>query len=107
MDNESVRVVARMIAMPEKDAELTALLLGLIDPTRKENGCVSYQLLRNVTNACELVLVEEWENTAALDAHLSTPHLQETFVKAKPLLAKFLDVRKYVAVSSERAECLR
>jgi quinol monooxygenase YgiN len=98
MDAESVKVVARITARPEKVAELTSLLLSLVGPTRKEEGCVSYQLLRNKANECEFVLVEEWENNAALDAHLTTPHLLESFLKAKPLLAKMLDVRKYSVV---------
>lgn len=101
MSNERVRVVARMIGRPEKLTALSSVLLGLLGPTRQENGCVSYQLLRNDANACEFVFVEEWENDAALNAHLQTPHLQDALTKAKPLLAKLVDARRYTVFESE------
>lgn len=101
MSTESVRVVARMVARPENLTALSSVLLDLLGPTRQENGCVSYQLLRNNANACEFVLVEEWENNAALDAHLQTPHLQDALAKVRPLLAKLVDARRYSVFESE------
>jgi quinol monooxygenase YgiN len=95
MVRNHIRVLAKMTSRPEKADELESVLLELLKPTRKERGCLSYQLYRNNANVCEFVLVEEWENDASLAAHLDTTHIQDALMKAKPLLAKMLDVRKY------------
>lgn len=63
MANETVRVVARMTARPEKIEELKVLLSGLIDPTRREKGCISYQLLQNRADPTDFTFIEEWRAT--------------------------------------------
>jgi len=98
MDKQSIRVVANITARPERVEELLEVLQALIGATRKEKGCVSYELLRHKTDPCDFVFVEEWENEAALDAHFATPHLQEALVQTKPLLAAAPDIRRYVVV---------
>ena len=96
MDNQGIRVVAKLTARPEKAADLASVLLALIGPTRKEKGCVAYELLRHKADSSDFVFVEEWTSEAALDAHLSTPHLRDALAKARPLLAADPDVRRYV-----------
>jgi len=44
MLDQAVRVVARVVARPGKEDELQTLLRGLIEPTRREPGCVTYEL---------------------------------------------------------------
>ncbi|MFF3066583.1 putative quinol monooxygenase [Oerskovia sp. NPDC057915] len=46
----------------------------LVEATRREPGCLSYELLQRVDDATRLVLVEEWESQAHLDAHTRTEH---------------------------------
>jgi quinol monooxygenase YgiN len=98
MEKESIRVVARITARPERVAELSSVLQGLVGPTRKEAGCISYQLLRNKSDASDFVFVEEWANDAVLEAHFTTPHLRDALAKAKPLLAADPDIRRYSTV---------
>lgn len=40
--------------------------------------------------------VEEWASDAAIEAHLSTPHVQSAFSKVHSLLANDPDIRRYV-----------
>jgi quinol monooxygenase YgiN len=46
----------------------------LVAETRKEPGCVSYELLQRQDDPRELMLVEEWQSQEHLDAHTRTPH---------------------------------
>ncbi|MFC4603141.1 putative quinol monooxygenase [Rhodococcus kronopolitis] len=46
----------------------------LVTETRKEPGCVRYELLQRRDDPRELMLVEEWESQEHLDAHTRTPH---------------------------------
>ncbi len=58
--DQGVRVVARVVARPGKEGELRAWLRGLIEPTRRESGCVTYELLQRNTDPINYALVEEW-----------------------------------------------
>ena len=95
MASDSLRVVATVTALPDKADELKAILLGLIAPTRAEAGCLSYQLLQNNSDPSEFVFVEEWTSDAALDEHMTTPHLQHAITRGQTLFAKAPDIRRY------------
>jgi quinol monooxygenase YgiN len=98
MAGESVRVVARITSQPDKVEELKSVLLGLVEPTRLEKGCVSYQLVQDKTDLVEFVFIEEWISDSAIDAHMTSSHVQDAFSKAQSLLAKAPDIRKYVTL---------
>lgn len=91
----NIHVVARLTARPETVAELQALLLGLIEPTRQESGCLRYTLLRNTADPTDFTFVEEWSEETALEAHFTTPHLQAALARAPALLAAPPDIRRY------------
>jgi quinol monooxygenase YgiN len=95
MQNDAVRVVARVVAKSDKVEELRALLRGLLEPTRKERGCVTYELLQNKTDPTDFTFVEEWASDAAVDAHLQTPHVQRALAKLPDLAAAAPDIRRY------------
>ena len=48
MANKTVKVLARITARPDKIEELRSLLLDLVKETRKEKGCISYQLTKRL-----------------------------------------------------------
>jgi quinol monooxygenase YgiN len=100
MSNATVKVVARLTARPDQVLELQALLQGLLEPTRKEAGCVSYELLWNRTDPADFTFIEEWADAAALDAHLMTPHVQNALAQAQSLLAIAPDIRRYTTLGS-------
>ena len=100
MKNKSVRVVARITAQVGKFDELKSILLDLVEQTRKENGCISYQLLQNEADPGDFTFVEEWANDSAIDAHLTTPHVQDAFAKAASFIAKDPDIRRYSLMRS-------
>jgi len=98
LPQNTVRVIARLIAKPGKEAELRTLAAGLIAPTRKEAGCIRYELLVNEADPAELTFVEEWRDGDALNAHLATPHLQHAASRCPELLLGELDLRRYKLV---------
>ena len=98
MLNKSIRVIARVTSQPDKVEELKSILLNLIEPTRREKGCLSYQLLQDKTDAAEFVFIEEWAGDSAENAHMTTSHVQDTLSKAESLLAKAPDISRYVII---------
>lgn len=95
MSETTLRVIVRLRAQPGKEADLKQVLVGLIEPTREENGCIGYELLENLEDPREFTFVEEWEGESALEAHFSTDHIAGAVQLFPDLLAQELDLRKY------------
>jgi quinol monooxygenase YgiN len=75
MNKQTLKVVAIAETTAEKAEELKKVCMGLIEPTRKETGCITYELFQDNKNVGIFTFVEEWESQQHLDVHLKTPHL--------------------------------
>ena len=75
MSKNSLKVVAIAETSSDRADELKSICLGLIDPTRKEEGCISYDLYQDTSNPGRFTFIEEWQSKEHLDVHLKTPHL--------------------------------
>ena len=95
MADNTLRVIARLRAQPGKEADLKQVLVGLIEPTREEPGCIDYELLENLEDPREFTFIEEWESESALEAHFATDHIASALHEFPELLAQELDLRKY------------
>lgn len=95
MSKTRVRVVARVVAFSDKIEEVKSILLGLLEPTRQENGCIIYELLQNQKDPTDFTFVEEWESHELLNIHLATPHLTEAASQLQGLIAAEPDIRVY------------
>ena len=95
MGDGRIKVVAHIRAKAGKEEEMKKVMLGLIEPTRKEAGCLRYELYQNKEDAADLTFVEDWESDAALDAHLQTPHFQAAVAQIPLLAGVPPDIRRY------------
>lgn len=95
MSKITVRVVAHVVALPEKVEEVKSILVDLIEPTRQENGCILYELLQSHSDPTDFVFTEEWESEVQLNAHLESPHINSVDAKLDGLLAAEPDIRLY------------
>lgn len=75
MNKNTLTVVAIAETSADRAEELKAVCLGLIEPTRKEEGCISYDLYQDTTNPGIFTFIENWKSKEHLDVHLKTPHL--------------------------------
>ena len=96
--NEPVRIIARFTARPEQQQALRETLEDLIEPTRREPGCLRYELWNNQSNPTDFTFIEEWASEAALEAHMRTPHLAVLFKKLLELDVSEPEVFKYTAL---------
>jgi len=63
MSQDTLRVIARIKARPNKGGELLSVLSSLVEPTRKEPGCLNYVLLpQNNEDPTDFTFVEEWQS---------------------------------------------
>lgn len=71
-----IYVVATLTAKPGKRDALIAGAKPCIAETRKEKGCVSYELFQSTSDPDTFNFVERWETREHLTAHFDTPHLK-------------------------------
>ncbi len=87
-----VTVVATFEARPGKEAELRAALLALPEPTRREAGCLNYDLHVSRENPAKFLFHENWSSRELLDAHLKSPHLAALLPRVDELCAASPDI---------------
>jgi len=76
MNAKTITVVATFQAQRGKEAELKKALISLVAPTRKEAGCINYNLHISPEDPARFLFHENWTSKAALDAHLTNTHIQ-------------------------------
>ncbi len=93
-----LNVVATIPAKPETEDAIRAALQALVVESRKEEGCLSYELYESTSVPDTFVTVERWASQEALDAHMSSPHLAEAFGAAEGALAGEVAIHPLVPV---------
>ncbi len=87
MSPNLLTVVAEMVAKPGREDQLKQRLLALVEPTRKEDGCLQYDLHAVTGEAGRFVFYENWTSAEALERHLASTHFQAFLGVAGELLA--------------------
>lgn len=71
----ALTVVAKLKAKSGCEEKLFALLRGLVDPTRAEEGCLTYDLHRSHDDPGTVLFTESWASRPLWEAHMASPHL--------------------------------
>jgi quinol monooxygenase YgiN len=100
MSDENVRVLARVIALPDKIEEVKAIAIALLEPTRAESGCIYYDLLQGCEDPTDFTFVEEWKGIEALNAHLQSEHVRQALEQINGLVAAGPDIRRYNLINN-------
>ncbi len=81
-------VIARLSIKKEAVNEFIQFAEKLVEETRKEEGCISYNLYKNCFGQeAEFVFYEEYKEQAALDFHSKSEYLKQFFSDITQLLA--------------------
>ncbi len=68
------------------EAEVVAVFAKLSEASRKEPGCVMYQVHRHKTDPRRFFIYEQYKDDAALEAHRASPHFLQFAKKELPKL---------------------
>lgn len=79
-------------ANADRCEELTS---ALVAETRKESGNLVYEYRRSHSDPGSWRVFEEWEDQAALDAHMGTPHMAAFMGAAAELGITGIDIQRY------------
>lgn len=62
---------------PEDEAKITDIATKLVEASRNDAGCISYDFYKSATVPGEYFILETWENDSVLDIHSNAPHFTE------------------------------
>ena len=77
---DTLTIIAHIEAQKGQLELVKKEVLALIEPTKKEQGCLRYELHQDHENPNLFIFTEEWENQDLWQKHMENIHLQ-AFVK--------------------------
>jgi (4S)-4-hydroxy-5-phosphonooxypentane-2,3-dione isomerase len=80
-------LVVTWVARAGRETEVAALCSKLTEESRKEPGCVMYQVHRHRTEPRRFLIYEQYQDDAAIEAHRSSPHFLQYVRKDLPKIA--------------------
>jgi len=95
MTDETITVVALLVAKPGQEERVAKELQALLAPTRAEKGCIHYDMHRALDDPTRFLFYENWQSEADLQAHLASPHIEAWFELSKELLAQPIEITRW------------
>jgi len=87
LPKDAVTLIVLLRAKPGQEVLLEAELRALVGPTRREDGCITYDLHRDVEIPGAFLLHEVWATRDYHRAHTKTPHFTRWDARKDALLA--------------------
>lgn len=95
-----VTVIAYIFARAGEENRVRNALLALVKQTRKEKGCINYDLHHSTNDARTFVMYENWESAEDLEAHAKSQHLREFGRIMGPSLERPTELTKWNMLSN-------
>ncbi len=69
-------ITRQIIFIAKRDCikELKDLLTQTIKESKKEDGCLLYEVFQTKNNPVEFIVIDSWENEEALNKHYESEH---------------------------------
>jgi quinol monooxygenase YgiN len=87
LPKEAVTLIVQLRPRDSQEMLLEAELRALVSPTRKEDGCLRYDLHRSAEGPSAFLLHEVWASREAHTQHTNTPHFLRWNARKDALLA--------------------
>ena len=87
LPKDAVTLVVILRAREGQETLLEAELRGLVGPSRKEEGCLRFDLHRSIEGPIAFLLHEIWTSREAHTEHMYTPHFLRWNARKDALLA--------------------
>ena len=82
-------------AQPGRESEVMELFRKLTAESRKEPGCLMYQVHRQQKDPSRFFVYEQYRDEQALQSHRNTPHFLEYARKQLPAIAERIEGELY------------
>ena len=88
MNADSITVTAQIKAKPGKESQVRQELLSLVAPSRKDAGCLNYDLHQALDNHALFLFHENWISEAHLEQHMQQPGVKAVLARLGPIVAE-------------------
>jgi len=92
MSGQTITVVSTHQARPGKEAELKKALASLVEPTRKEAGCINYDLHVSLEYPRKFMFHETWTSNEHFEAHMKMALVKVLLPRLNELCERFPDI---------------
>ncbi|OIK12223.1 putative quinol monooxygenase [Bacillus sp. MUM 13] len=82
----NIVITAILKSKPECENQLFEVLQEVVPPTRKESGCINYQLHKSLDEQGIFVFYEVWQDEASLKEHMESDHYKAYRQQAEQLI---------------------
>lgn len=89
-----IKVVAKKFCKEENMKEILSLLDELVRETRKEEGCILYEVFQDINAPKVITIIEEWESEKALEKHSASPH----FTRLVPGIGELCETKSEINI---------
>ncbi|HUP02202.1 MAG TPA: putative quinol monooxygenase [Gemmatimonadota bacterium] len=91
----SLTVVVRIKAKPGAEERVEQELRKLLPPTRREEGCINFDLHQSVDDAALFLVHENWVSEEDLGRHFEMPYIRSWIAQADALLAEPMELTRW------------
>lgn len=92
-----ILIQAKLKIQENKESSFLESIQSLITLSQKEEGNISYQLVKSVQEINEFIMLEAWRDRAAIEKHNKSEHFQSFTSVAPNFMAAPLEVKIYHA----------
>ncbi|GAC1431501.1 MAG: putative quinol monooxygenase [Terriglobales bacterium] len=78
-----------------REPEVAGIFSKLTEESRKESGCLTYQVHKHKTDPRRFFIYEQYKDDAALETHRSAPHFLQYAKKELPRIAERVEGHLY------------
>ncbi len=80
-------IIGRLRISPENQPDFVALARELVVHERQQPGCLGFDILQDVTERNSFIMLEQWQDRAALERHVSS----DAFARNEERLSRLID----------------
>lgn len=84
---------------PEMAEAFASLFLAYVEPSRAEEGCIAYHMLRDAQDPCLFIFYEVWQSREHLAQHSDLPHMREFQQRRMEYLSREFEIREIEMLS--------
>lgn len=88
MKDGEVHIICRLYCDFQNEEAAEKLILDLVEPARKEKGCLYYNIFKERGKQSSFYILDGWKNQEAVDNHVKHPNVLFVMSKLRPLLLK-------------------
>lgn len=91
-------LIAKNTLQEGKQEEFVRIAKKMVEETRKEEGCISYDLVKDETDDVVFCFIEKYKDEAALEAHRASAYFQTYVPMLGALRTKPSELSKCVTI---------